>query len=145
MSLNIDDFYRDAALSLVKLYQTFPRSVTLYLDDLVGVLPPDEVGLPHPRQQQCLSTLLWLAGEGYLRHQGTLGYEALDQVVLTEKAFVRLSSASHPFSAELSDAPASILRSQGSLAQQIRKHLKAGDSEAVIQVMQFFLSMAQHA
>lgn len=64
MNLHIDDFYRDAALGLVMLYQSFPRPVTLYLDDMVGVLPPDEVGLPHPRQQQCLSALLWLANEG---------------------------------------------------------------------------------
>ncbi len=141
MDLHIDDFYRDAALGLVMLYQSFPRPVTLYLDDMVGILPPDEVGLPHPRQQQCLATLLWLAGESYIRHLGTLGYEALDQVELTEKAFVRLSCSSHPFNDQPADTPASIRRANGSLVQQLRRHLQARNSEALISVMQHFFSM----
>lgn len=123
------------------LYQSFPCRLTLYMDDFVGILPPDEVGLPHPRQQHCLSSLLWLAGEGYLRHQGTLGYEALDQAELSEKAFVRLASASHPFAATLQDSHPSIRRSQGSLASQLRLHLQQGDSEALILVMQHFFRM----
>ncbi|MBS7325358.1 MAG: hypothetical protein KIG85_01890 [Thiopseudomonas sp.] len=143
MDLHIDDFYRDAAQGLVMLYQSFPRPLTLYMDDFVGILPPDEVGLPHPRQQQCLSTLLWLASEGYLRHHGTLGYTAVDQAELSEKAFVRLSSCLQPLSAELASLPASIRRVQGSLAQQLRQHLKAGDSERLIAVMQQFFSMGR--
>lgn len=138
MDLHIDDFYRDAALGLVMLYQSFPRAVTLYLDDMVGVLPPDEVGLPHPRQQHCLSTLLWLTEEGYLRHQGTLGYDAVEHARLTEKAFLRLSSTGHPFATHLADSPASIRRTQGSLAQQLRRNLKERDSEALISAMQYF-------
>ncbi len=141
MDLHIDDFYRDAARGLVMLYQSFPCPVTLYMDDFVGVLPPDEVGLPHPRQQHCLSSLLWLAGEGYLRHQGTLGYEAVNQAELSQKAFVRLASAQHPFATGLDGMPASIQRTQGSLAQQLRQHLRNGDTEALIRVMQHFFSM----
>src|SRR5574344_91969 len=141
MDLHIDDFYRDAARGLVMLYQSFPRPVTLYMDDFVGVLPPEEVGLPPPRQQHCLSTLLWLAGEGYLRHLGTLGYEAVDQAELSEKAFVRLSSTQHPFAGNCDDLPASIQRVQGSLVQQLRHCLRAGDSEGLIRVMQHFFSM----
>jgi hypothetical protein len=141
MDLHIDDFYRDAALGLVMLYQSFPRPVTLYLDDLVGILPPDEVGLPHPRQLQCLNTLLWLGNEGYLRHLGTIGYSAVDQAELTEKAFLRLSSSQHPFAAGLDEAPSSIRRAQGSLAQQLRQPLRSGDTEVVIRVMQHFFQM----
>lgn len=140
MDLHIDDFFRDAALGLVMLYQSFPRPLTLYMDDFVGVLPPDEVGLPHPRQQQCLSTLLWLGNEGYLRHLGTLGYTAIEQAELTEKAFIRLAS-NHPAIAQvLSDQPASIRRTQSSLAQQLRQHLKNGDGEALIAAMQQFFT-----
>lgn len=141
MDLHVDDFYRDAALGLVTLYQSFPRPVTLYLDDMVGILPPDEVGLPHPRQQHCLSTLLWLSNEGYIRHLGTIGYDAVDQAELTEKAFIRLSSSQHPFAVSLDDSPASVRRAQGSLAQQLRQHLQAQDSEALIAVMQYFFTM----
>ena len=141
MDLHIDDFYRDAALGLVMLYQSFPRPVTLYLDDMVGVLPPDEAGLPHPRQQQCLGTLLWLANEGYLRHQGTLGYEAIDQAELTEKAFLRLASSNHPFNTLPDGTPGSIRRTQGSLVQQLRLQLKGRDSEALASTMQYFFCM----
>lgn len=141
MDLHIDDFYRDAALGLIMLYQSFPRPVTLYLDDMVGVLPPDEVGLPHPRQQHCLSTLLWLASEGYIRHLGTLGHEALDQAELSEKAFVRLAGTQHPFAGELADVPTSIRRAQGSLAHQLRRHLGSRDSEALISAMQHFFAI----
>lgn len=141
MDLHIDDFYQDAALGLVMLYQSFPRPLTLYLDDMVGILPPDEVGLPHPRQQQCLATLLWLAGEGYIRHLGPLGYTALDQAELTEKAFVRLSCSQHPFNQLPDDTPASIRRANGSLAQQLRRHLQERNSEALISVIQHFFRM----
>ena len=142
MGLHIDDFYRDAALGLVTLYQSFPRPVTLYLDDMVGILPPDEVGLPHPRQQHCLSTLLGLGNEGYIRHLGTIGYDAVDQAELTEKAFVRLASSQHPFATALHASPPSVRRAQGSFAQQLRQHLQARDSEALITVMQHFFTMA---
>lgn len=140
MDLHIDDFYRDAALGLVKLYQSFPRPLTLYMDDFVGVLPPDEVGLPHPRQQQCLSTLLWLANEGYLRHLGTLGYTAVEQAELTEKAFIRLASGQPSVAQALAEQPASIRRVQSSLAQQLRLHLKSGDTENLIVTMQHFFT-----
>ncbi len=141
MDLHIDDFHRDAALGLVMLYQSFPRSVTLYLDDMVGILPPDEVGLPHPRQQHCLASLLWLAAEGYIRHQGTLGYAALEHAELTEKAFLRLACSSHPFNDLPHDTPPSIRRTRGSLVQQLRQHLRERDSEALIGVMQHFFHM----
>jgi len=140
MDLHIDDFYRDTALGLLNLYQAFPRKITLYLDDLIGVLPCDEVGLPHPRQQQCLSTMLWLANEGYVRYESTIGYDAVDQIELTQKAFVRLSSTQHPFSKGLENLPACVFRTQGSLVQQIRQHLRAQESESLIRVMQYFFS-----
>ena len=140
MDLHIDDFYQDAAQGLVSLYQAFPRKITLYLDELVGVLPTDEVGLPHPRQRQCLSTLLWLASEGYIRYSHTVGYDALDQAELTEKAFIRLSSTQHPFNSHLSQLPPSVFRSRGSLVQQIRQHVQEQSSEDTIHVMRYFFS-----
>ena len=69
MDLHIDDFHKDAAKGLLMLYMAFPKKSTLYIDDLIGYLAPDELGLPSDRQQRCLSTFLWLAEEGYLRYQ----------------------------------------------------------------------------
>lgn len=140
MDLHIDDFYVDSARCMVSLYQSFPRKSTLYMDDFVGVLERDEVGLPHPRQLQCLSTLIWLGNEGHLRYMDTIGYDALDQCELTQAAFLRLSSTQHPFNSELdSELPRSVFRAQGSLIQQMRRHLKSRDTEKLIPVVRFFL------
>ena len=91
MDLQIDDFHKDAAGGLLLLYQAFPRKTALYVEDLIGREPPDEFGLPSKRHQSCLGALLWLAEEGYLRFANTIHYEALDQAVLSEKAFLRLT------------------------------------------------------
>ncbi|SRR5690554_6921686 len=140
MDLHIDDFYSDTARCLVSLYQNFPRKTTLYVDDFVGVLPRDEVGLPHPRHLQCLSSLLWLAEEGYIRYQDSIRQDALDQVELSRNAFLRLSTTAHPFTNAIDpQLPRSILRVQGSLVQQMRRHLHSGDSEELIAVVRFFL------
>ena len=140
MDLHIDEFYTDTASALLRLYQSFPRKCTLYMDDFVGVLPHDEVGLPHPRQLHCLSSLLWLANEGYLRYEDTIGYNAVDQAALPQKSFVRLSSTKHPFNDGLDlTLPKSVLRAQGSLVQQLRRHLANQETEELIAVMRFFL------
>ncbi len=81
----------DAAGGLLLLYQAFPRKTALYVEDLIGREAPDEFGLPSKRHQSCLGALLWLAEEGYLRFANTIHYEALDQAVLSEKAFLRLT------------------------------------------------------
>ncbi len=91
MDLQIDDFHKDAAGGLLPLYQAFPRKTALYVEDLIGREAPDEFGLPSKRHQSCLGALLWLAEEGYLRFANTIHYEAFDQAVLSEKAFLRLT------------------------------------------------------
>lgn len=91
MDLQIDDFHKDAAGGLLLLYQAFPRKTALYVEDLIGREAPDEFGLPSKRHQSCLGALLWLAEEGYLRFANTIHFEALDQAVLSEKAFLRLT------------------------------------------------------
>lgn len=138
MDLHIDDFYKDAAKGLLMLYQAFPTKTTLYMDDLIGYIGPDEFGLPSDRQQRCLSTFIWLAEEGYLRYQSTIRFEALDQIELCEKAFLRLSNMITPLPTALAEAPPSVRRPQGSLANQLRHALQAQDSEQVIAWMQVF-------
>ena len=127
MDLQIDDFHKDAAGGLL-LYQAFPRKTALYVEDLIGREAPDEFGLPSKRHQSCLGALLWLAEEGYLRFANTIHYEALDQAVLSEKAFLRLTRIV-PGPRRLAEAPASVRREQASLANQLRQALAQGDGE----------------
>ncbi|MGK9064928.1 hypothetical protein [Stutzerimonas chloritidismutans] len=129
MDLQIDDFYRDAAAGLLALYQAFPRKITLYVEDLIGFEEPDEFGLPSKRHQGCLSTLIWLAEEGYLRYENTLQFQAIEQAVLTEKSFVQLTAFSMESVSVTDPVPLSVRRVQGSLANSLRVALRDGDSE----------------
>jgi hypothetical protein len=136
MDLHIDDFYKDAAAGLLALYQAFPRKIDLYVEDLIGREEPDEFGLPSTRHQSCLGALLWLAEEDYLRFTSTIGYEALDQAVLTEKAFLRLSRGVPSAAAQLAELPTSVQRVRATLAFQLRDALAEQASEQVVRLSQ---------
>jgi len=136
MDLQIDDFHKDAAAGLLRLHQAFPRKIALYVEDLIGREEPDEFGLPSLRHQSCLSALLWLAEEGYLRFDSTIRHEALDQAVLSEKGFLRLSRP-HPGPQPTDPAlPASVRRVRATLAWQLREALNGGDSERLVRLAQ---------
>ncbi len=94
--LQIEDFYRDVAAIFLRLYASFPRKITLYVDEVSGPDEPDEYGLHHPRFEAGFSAMLWLAEEGYIRYEDTIRQEALDQVVLTRRGFLLLSSRAEP-------------------------------------------------
>ena len=130
MDLQIDEFYKDAAAAMLLLYQAFPRKVALYVEDLIGREEPDDFGLPSQRHQNCLGALLWLADEGYLRFDSCIAYDALDQAVLSEKAFLRLTR-SVPAASINSNLPPCIRRVQSTLALQLRAALASRHSEAV--------------
>jgi len=135
MDLHIDDFYKDVAAGLLFLYDSFPRKVSLYVEDLIGYEPPDEYGLPSERHQSCLATFLWLAEEGFLRFESTIGYDAIDQAVITEKCFLKLSSRLPNdllYKKPEADIPAAVVRQRLSFAQQLRDALAEQDAEQVI-------------
>jgi hypothetical protein len=134
MDLQIDDFYKDAAAGMLLLYQSFPRKIGLYVEDLIGREEPDEFGLPTPRHQSCLGTLLWLAEEGYIRFDSTIGYDALDQATLSEKGFLRLSRGLPHAIAEGEPVPPSVRRVQATLAHQLREALSSRQSERVVRL-----------
>lgn len=139
MDLHIDDFFRDCATGLNILYQAFPRKIALYIDDIIGYQEPDEVGLPQQRHQSCLSSLLWLVDEGYIRYESLISFNALDQACLTEKAFICLNRPAQPEPAHIAALPSSIARVKGNLANQIRLALREQNSEQMAQLMtQFF-------
>ena len=131
MDLQIDDFYKDAAAGMLTLYQAFPSKAALYVEDLIGREEPDEFGLPTPRHQSCLGALLWLAEEGYIRFDSTIGYDALDQAVLSEKGFLRLTRGV-PHALPAGDAlPPSVRRVHATLAFQLREALEQRHGERV--------------
>jgi hypothetical protein len=134
MDLQIDDFYRDAAAGLLMLYQAFPRKITLYVEDLIGHEEPDEFGLPSKRHQSCLGALLWLAEEGYVRFESTIQFLAVDQAVLTEKAFLCLTRTLDDTPNGVESLPPSVRRVHSSLAYQLRQALQEGHGERLAQL-----------
>ncbi|MDO3380576.1 hypothetical protein [Gilvimarinus algae] len=90
--IHISDFHKDAAKALNMLYSSFPRKLTVFVEDISGPDTPDEFGLHSPRHQACLAALMWLAAEGYIRYEDTIRQEAVDQATLTHKGFTLLSS-----------------------------------------------------
>ncbi|TXR40845.1 hypothetical protein FVE88_02920 [Ectopseudomonas mendocina] len=131
MDLQIDDFYKDAASGLLMLYQAFPRKMALYVEDLIGREEPDEFGLPSKRHQACLGALLWLGEEGYLRFESTIAYDALDQAVLSEKGFMRLSRGIPHALREGEALPPSVRRVHATLAFQLREALAQQHGERI--------------
>ncbi|MGQ7957480.1 hypothetical protein ACUTAF_07175 [Pseudomonas sp. SP16.1] len=145
MDLQIDDFYKDAAGGLLLLYQAFPRKLALYVEDLIGREEPDEFGLPSKRHQACLGALLWLAEEGYIRFDSTIAYDALDQAVLTEKGFLRLSRAVPHALREGDTLPPSVRRVHATLAFQLREALAQRHGERIARLTRLLFESALHA
>src|SRR5690606_28258940 len=94
--LHIDDFCRDTARILLRLWGQFPRPQLLFVEEICGATEPDEFGLPGARHLACFSTLLWLADEGWLRYGECLRQDGLDQAVLTERGLRLLCSRPQP-------------------------------------------------
>lgn len=145
MDLHIDDFYKDAASGLTLLYQAFPRKVAVYIEDLIGREEPDEFGLPSKRHQACLSALLWLADEGYLRYESSIAYDALDQACLTHKGFTRMSQPEPNPLIEHSDLPPSVRRVHATLAFQLREALNQGHGERIASLTRSLLKPCRKA
>jgi hypothetical protein len=144
--LHIDDFYRDCALILLRLYATFPRRTVLYVDDVCGPDTPDEFGLHSERHQSCFSAMTWLAEAGYLNFTETIREEALDQAVLTQRGFLLLSSRSELSLGipddEIDDdgLPPSVMARSMTNVMHVRRALREGSSIVIQQVMHFLLS-----
>lgn len=90
--LNILDFYKDTALTLMSLQRVFPRKMDLFVEDLIGPDQVDEFGLHTKRHEACLGAMLWLADEGYIRYATTIRQEGIDQAVLTAKGMIKLNT-----------------------------------------------------
>lgn len=141
--LHIDDFYRDVAKIFLRLYAIFPRKTTLYVEDISGPDEPDEFGLHHPRFEACFSAMIWLAEHDYLIFEDNVRQEALDQVVLSQKAFLLLASRSElrlvapPSTQALS--PSVVEDSQANI-MQLRSAMKDGSSILLQKCVTYLLS-----
>lgn len=145
--IHIDDFYKDTGKILVQLYRTFPRQTLLFIEDISGVDTPDEYGLHSERHRSCFGAALWLADSGYLTFNEAVRQEALDQAILSHKAFTLLSARATFTPAEQhSDEalPPSILEIQSSNIHQLRSALKAGASDRIRQVVQHLLVQSRN-
>lgn len=134
--IHIDDFYKDAAKILVRLYRSFPRKDLLLVEDISGPDSPDEYGLHSTRYQAGFGAALWLADSGYLNYGETIRQEGMDQVILTHKAFTLLSSPAPALVVEPDgDLPQSVLEIQQTNIHQLREALRGGSSRQIRQAM----------
>jgi hypothetical protein len=141
--LHIDDFYRDCAMIMLRLYSSFPRKTILYVDDICGPDTPDEFGLHSERHQSCFSAMVWLADAGYVQFSESIREEALDQAVLSQKGFLLLSTRSEielGIADEVEDSlPPSVMEKSMTNVTQIRRAVGEGSSIFIQQVMHYLL------
>jgi hypothetical protein len=116
--------------------------VNLFVEDIAGTDNPDEFGQHSKRHMACFGALLWLAEEGFLRYVDTIRQEALDQAVLSQRTFVRLSAPADPATdpAQVSKPdpglPAAVRDDLATHIHLIRDALKSRSSVRISSVMQ---------
>ena len=141
--LHIEDFYRDVAKIFLNLYALFPRKTILYVEDICGPDQPDEFGLHNPRFQAGFSAMVWLAEHGYIHFHETIRQEALDQAVLSQKAFLLLSSRSDLGLIERGDHKSlspSVLEDSLANISQLRAAVADGSSILLRRCVSYLLS-----
>jgi hypothetical protein len=129
--LHIDDFFKDVAKILSQLYLSFPRKAALYVEDLVGPDQVDDLGMHSERHLACLGAMLWLAEEDYLRFDDTIRQEAIDQAVLTGRAFNLLNLPCENVLLEAEEIPESLRLELSTNVAFLREALRSGSSARV--------------
>ena len=141
--IHIDDFFKDVAKVLSHLYLSFPRKSTLYVEDLVGPDQIDEFGIHSDRHLACLGTMLWLAEEDYLRFDDTVRQEAIDQAVLTGRAFNLLNMPREDALLDAEDMPESLRTERSTNIGLVREALRSQSSARVRAVVGDLLRLAR--
>lgn len=131
--LHISDFYKDASKILLQLYKNFPKKATVLVEDIAGPDNPDDFGLASERHQACFGAMIWLADSGYLQYAETIRQEALDQAILSHKAFTLLTATAS------GDEPA-----DKNNIQCLRLALKSGSSDQLEGCMRSLLAQAHN-
>lgn len=125
LDVHIDDFYRDCAVILLHGFRLFPRTCTLFIEDISGPDDVDEYGLHSQRHMAAIGALHWLKDEGFVRFGAQDRQESVDDFVLGSKAFSRLVKPS--------------LDDGNTLLQSIEYARLQGDSILLEKLMQQFL------
>ena len=129
--IHIDDFFKDAAKTLARLYLSFPRKAAVFVEEIAGPVTTDEFGVPGPRYLACFGTLLWLAEEGYLRYDEAIRMDGIDQAVLTARCFGVLTLHAGGAAPSGDSLPASVATEQATYIHRIRDVLRSGSSARV--------------
>ncbi|MDN3650219.1 hypothetical protein QWZ13_14970 [Reinekea marina] len=95
LDIHITEFYNDSARILLSLYRSFPRQISMYVEDISGLDTPDEYGMHSERHLACFNTFLWLKEEGLIRFSDIERQIGFDQCVLTLEGFRWLASFDH--------------------------------------------------
>ena len=134
--IHVEEFFKDLAKVLARLYAVFPRATTVFVEDLIGPDEPDEFGMHSERHAACFATLLWLADEGYIRYESTIRQEAIDQAVLTALCFNALMSAA-PTESDAADSnlPESVRVEHQTTIHRLREALKLHSSSALRRIV----------
>lgn len=141
--LHIDDFFKDVSKILSQLYLSFPRKATLYVEDLVGPDQLDDVGMHSERHLSCLGAMLWLAEEDFLRFDDTIRQEAIDQAILTGRAFNLLNMPSEQAVTGDEDLPESIRVERATNVARVREALRSQSSARIRAVIGELLRQAR--
>jgi hypothetical protein len=123
--IHIDEFNRDSAIAILRLYNSFPHPMALYVDDITRVDDPDEYGVISDRHQRCIGALLWLAEEKIIRYRDTIGFDGIEQAIISLPALQALH--------HVPDRGTAV-----TLVNLIRDALRDKSSEALKQVMLMF-------
>jgi hypothetical protein len=142
--IHIDDFFKDAAITLNRLYLSFPRPAPVFVEDVCGPVTTDEFGIPRDRYVACFATFLWLAEESYLRYTDTIRQEAVDQAVLTGRCFNVLTMRAPAWEPDDSNLPASVRNEQSTNINRLRGALKSGSSISVRAIMTDIMASMRH-
>lgn len=81
--LHLDDFRKDAAITLLRLYNNFPREHSLYVAEICAEETTDEFGLPSKRHEACQAAMLWLARHRLMDYGQIVSDEGIELAVLT--------------------------------------------------------------
>jgi len=143
VDLHIDDFRRDCAIILLRLYNHFPRQYSIYISEITQEGYEDEFGLINARYEACLATMYWLAEENLLTYKSEMPNEGIEQATLTLKGYQLLLGYStlKQISQDLSSTEDQEAQPQRRI-QHIREALRSQSSAQMEIVMdEFFLSI----
>lgn len=90
LDVHIDDFFKDCSTILLLGFRRFPRTQTLFVEDISGPDEMDEFGLHSNRHLAALGALQWLKEEGYVRYGVMDRQLSVDDFVLTSRSLSRL-------------------------------------------------------